>query len=81
MYNVNKLSAEFSTISETDFWKLYHQKISEKRAADSRACEMKEVVAKYQGSLEMADFILGRGKEYKPLAERIMDELQNHGEK
>jgi hypothetical protein len=78
--NADRILAESSTVTATEFWKLYHQKISEKRATDSRACETKDIVTRYQGAVEMADFILGRG-EYKPLAERILDELQNKGEK
>jgi hypothetical protein len=78
--NADRILAESSTVTETEFWKYYHQKISEKRATDSRACETKDIVTRYQGAVEMADFILGRG-EYKPLAERILDELQNKGEK
>ena len=78
--NADRILAESSTVTATEFWKLYHQKISEKRATDSRACETKDIVTRYQGAVEMADFILGRG-EYKPLAERILDELQNQGEK
>ena len=76
----DRVEAEWETIKLSDFWKLYQEKIAEKRAVDSRACETKEVVTRYQGAVEMADFILGRGQ-YKPLAERILDELANKGEK
>jgi hypothetical protein len=79
--NADRILAESSTVLATEFWKLYHQKISEKRATDSRACETKDIVTRYQGAVEMADFILGRGEYKKPLAERILDELENKGEK
>ena len=80
MVTFERLAAEWETIQATEFWKLHSEKIAEKRAADSRACETKDIVARYQGAVEMADFVLGRGA-YKPLAERILDELSNKGEK
>jgi len=79
--NADRILAESSTVLETEFWKFYHQKIAEQRAVDSRACETKEVVSKFQGAVMAWDFILGRGDFKKPLAERILDELENKGEK
>ena len=80
MSKYDRIAGEFETIRLTEFWKEYHDRISNKRAADSRACETKEVVARHQGAVEMADFILGRG-DYKPLADRILEELTQKGEK
>jgi len=79
MSKYDQIAGELETIRLTEFWKLYHEKIATKRMTDSRACETKEVVSRHQGAVEMADFILGRG-EYKPLADRILDELSNKGE-
>ena len=77
---LSKIVREFEEISATTFWKLYHEKILELRNVELNRCETDEIVARAQGAARAYKTILGGGNT-KPLAERILDELQNKGEK
>lgn len=76
-----RLLAEYESIKLTDFWRVYHDELGKQLDLYRSKCEDDENVARSQGSVRAYRYILGRGKEYKPLAERILDELRNKGEK
>lgn len=71
-----RIAAEWSTISETKFWELFVSEIQKRRDVESRACETNKEPTKNQGACEALDYILGRGKDYLPLPERLLDELR-----
>jgi len=73
-----RISSEYQQIQSTDFWKMFVKMIQERRSAVSRICETNEVVTKFQGELEGLDFVIGRGKEKHPLAERLLDDLRDN---
>ena len=73
--NYDKLLAEYSSISETDFWLAFNARIAEYRAILSRECETKDDPRKSQGGLVAIDFILGRN-EQPHLAQRLLAELK-----
>jgi hypothetical protein len=73
---IERISAEWESIKETAFWGLFVAKIKERRDTESRFCEVNAEVAKSQGALLALDFVLGRGLNQPPLAERLLDELR-----
>ena len=72
-----RIAAEYESIRLTKFWEVYIEKIREKRAVESRACETNKEPERNQGACEALDFVIGRGKDYQPLPERILVELRS----
>jgi hypothetical protein len=73
---IERLAAEWETIQHTKFWEAFVEKIQEKRALESRFCEVNTEVVRNQGAIQVLDYILGRGETQLPLAERILEELR-----
>jgi hypothetical protein len=81
MLNYERIAAEWETIQSTEFWKEYHRRISALMDTAQNKCETDDVVARSQGELRAYRYILGKGDTQKPLAERILIELSQKGEK
>jgi len=72
----NRLVIDYEQLLDLPFWKLFIEKIVERRAYLSRRCETEENPIRFQGGLEAIDFILGRGTDNPSLAERIIRDIR-----
>ena len=66
---IDKVEKEWEAIRQTEFWKLFVEKILSFRKRDSRHCETDEVVEKYQGKVEALDDVLN-------LPDKILDTVR-----
>jgi hypothetical protein len=58
--NYNKISAEWESISESEFWKAFVAELQKKRDRYSTNCETKEDNRRDQGAVAVIDEIIGR---------------------
>jgi len=72
----NRLVSDYEQLLDLPFWRLFLEKISERRAFLSRKCETEENPIRFQGGLAALDFILGRGTDNPSLAESIIRDIR-----
>ena len=82
--NYDKIVAEYSTIAESDFWKLFISNIAKQRTAKRNDLELAnaDTFSFLQGYISGLTFILGKGEPRTPsLVEFIFRQLREEGEK